>query len=74
MWKTQIEYFDELRRKSAFIIINVLHTNRVYKGYIRVVNTDGIFVSTEMGDGQGATIEEVVYIPYGAISSVERGL
>jgi len=74
MWKTQTEYFDELHRKWVFVIINVLHTNKVYKGYIRAFNDDGVFVSAEMGDGQRATIKEVVYIPHGAISSVERGL
>lgn len=74
MWKTQSEYFEDLHLKLVFVIIGVLHTNKVYKGYIRAFNNDGVFVSAEMGDGQRATIEDVVYIPYGAISSVERGL
>lgn len=74
MWKTQSEYFEELHRNSVFVLISVLHANKIYKGYIRAVNNDGVFVSSEMGDGQRATIEDVVYIPHGAISSVERGL
>lgn len=74
MWKTQTEYFDYLRRSIASVAINVLHTNKVYKGYIRFVNDDGVFVSTEMGDGQRTTTEELIYIPHRAISSVERGL
>lgn len=74
MWNTKIEYFEELRYKMKFVKINLHHTDRICKGYIRVVNNDGIFVSTKMGDDQEIRVENVEFIPYLAISFVECGL
>lgn len=74
MWNTKIEYFEELHNKKEFVNISLHLTNNVYKGYIRVVNGDGVFVTAEMGDDQEIRIGSVVYIPYSAISFVECGL
>jgi hypothetical protein len=74
MWNTKIEYFEELHNKKELVNISLHLTNNVYKGYIRVVNGDGVFVTAEMGDDQEIRIGSVVYIPYSAISSVECGL
>ncbi len=74
MWNTKIEYFVELQNKMEFVNINLHLTDKVCKGYIRVVNNDGVFVTTEMGDDQRVRIRDVVFIPYSAISFVECGL
>jgi|694.fasta_scaffold41752_16 hypothetical protein len=74
MWNTKIEYFEELAEKCQFVNINFHLTDRVCKGYIRVINVDGVFVTTEMGDDQEIRVENVKFIPYSAISSVECGL
>jgi hypothetical protein len=74
MWNTKIEYFAELRDKQEFVNISLHLINKVYIGYIRVVNDDGVFMTAEMGDDQEIRIGTVIYIPYSAISSVECGL
>jgi len=74
MWKNQIEYFDELVEKQVEVKINFLHTNKVYIGYIRAICSDGVFVTRQTGFRYSVDIREVVYIPYKAISCVERGL
>jgi hypothetical protein len=74
MFKNEIEYFSYLASIKMLVNISLLHTNRVCKGYIQVINDDGIFVSTQMGDWQESAIRENIYIPYRAISCVERGL
>jgi len=74
MWNTKIEYFEELCEKQQFIKINLHHTDRICTGYIQVVNDDGIFVSTKMGDDQKIGVENVKFILYSAISFVECGL
>jgi hypothetical protein len=74
MWNTKIEYFAELRDKQEFVNISLHLINKVYIGYIRVVNDDGVFMTAEMGDDQEIRIGSVIYIPYSAISSVECGL
>ena len=74
MWKNQIEYFGELSSEKIPVQISLLHTNRICTGYIRVVNEDGVFVSTKMGDDQGVSKWDLTYIPFVAISLVERGL
>jgi len=74
MLHTTIEYFEYLISVNMFVNVNLLHTNRVCSGYIRVVNKDGIFVSAQMGDDQRIDMGEMIYIPYAAISCVERGL
>jgi hypothetical protein len=74
MWNTKIQYFAELRDKQEFVNISLHLINKVYIGYIRVVNDDGVFMTAEMGDDQEIRIGTVIYIPYSAISSVECGL
>jgi hypothetical protein len=74
MWNTKIEYFEELAKERQFVNINFHLADRVCKGYIRVINVDGVFVTAEMGDDQEIRVENVKFIPYSAISSVECGL
>lgn len=74
MWNTKIEYFLELSDKQKFVKINLHHTDKICNGYIRVVNDDGVFVSTKTGDDQEIRIENVKFVPYLAISFVECGL
>jgi hypothetical protein len=74
MWNTKIEYFEELAEKRQFVNINFHLADRICKGYIRVINVDGVFVTAEMGDDQEIRVENVKFIPYLAISSVECGL
>jgi hypothetical protein len=74
MWNTKIQYFAELRDKQEFVNISLHLINKVYIGYIRVVNDDGVFMTAKMGDDQEIRIGNVIYIPYSAISSVECGL
>lgn len=74
MWNTKIEYFEEIAAKRQFIQINLHLTDKVCKGYIRVVNDDGVFVTAETGDDQRIRIRDVKFVPYSAISFVECGL
>jgi len=74
VWNTKIEYFEELAKKRQFVNINFHLADRVCKVYIRVINVDGVFVTAEMGDDQEIRVENVKFIPYLAISSVECGL
>lgn len=74
MWNSRVQYFQELCRYSLPVVINLRFTDKVCTGYIRVVNDDGVFVTTEMGDGQEPGIEDVIFVFYSAISFVESGL
>lgn len=74
MWNTKIEYFEELREQRKLVKINFHLADKICKGYIRVINDDGVFVATEMGDEQGLRVQEATFIPYSAISFVECGL
>ena len=74
MFKNKYDYFRYLESTKTFVVIEFLHTNRICKGYVQVVNDDGIFVSTQTGDWQESGILDCTYIPYIAISCVERGL
>ena len=74
MWETKIEYFEELALEKALVKINFHFTDKICKGYIRVINDDGVFVTAEMGDDQGVGVKDVSFIPYSAISFVECGL
>jgi hypothetical protein len=73
MWKNQIEYFADLSEEKVLVKISFLHINRLCTGYIRVVNEDGVFMSTEMGDDQRVSKMDLTYIPFAAISLVEQG-
>lgn len=74
MWNTKIEYFRELQNSGRLVKINLHLADKIYTGYVRAINDDGVFVTAKMGDDQEIRIKDVTFIFYSAISFVECGL
>lgn len=74
MINDKIEYFKFLEATRAVAKINLLHIDKAYKGYVISVCDDGVFVSTELTLDKAIDNEDVVFVFFAAISSVERGL
>ena len=74
MFQNKYKYLSIIKSAKLFVESMFLHINRIYKEYIRVIDNDGIFMYTQMGDWQESGMLNYIFIPHIAISCVEQGL